>query len=62
MNDKITSKLTSGKFLLTVISGLVFAVLSVTGKLPTEDVTKILLIIIYAYFTRRNGESQKEDK
>ena len=47
-------KVSSGKFILTCIGGVVFAGLAFTGKLPADDITKILLIIIYAYFTKQN--------
>ena len=50
--DKIVEKITSGKFLFTIGSLIVFMFLSVTGKLPMDKVTEILLIVIYGYFTR----------
>lgn len=55
--DRIVLKLTSGKFILTIIAGLVFAVLSIRGTLATDKVVEVILIIIYAYFTRKNGQT-----
>lgn len=50
------SKLLSGKFLLTVIAGLTFAYGVVTGYIPSDKATEVILIVVYAYFNK------KEDK
>jgi len=55
MNNKFIEKFTSGKFLFTLITAFVFAFLSVTGKLPMDKVHEIILIIVYAYFTKANN-------
>lgn len=49
---ELLSKLSSGRFLLTVIAGLVFAYCSVTKIMPIDKTTEIILIVIYGYFTR----------
>ena len=46
------NKLFSGRFLFTMITAIVFFNLSITGKLPVDKVHDIILIVIYAYFTR----------
>ena len=47
-----TSKFTSGKFLFTVITALVFAYCSVTKILPVDKISEIMLIVVYAYFSK----------
>lgn len=50
-------KLLSGRFIFTVVGAGVFGYLSISGKLGTDKVSEILLIIIYAYFSKpRNNE------
>jgi hypothetical protein len=46
------SKLTSGRFLFTIIAALVFAVMSVSGQLPSDKVFEIILVVVYAYFSK----------
>ena len=64
MREAIVSKLISGKFLFTIISAGVFAYMSISGKLPQDKVMEVVLIVIYAYFTKptqpkdNNGNSQ----
>jgi len=53
------SKLTSGKFILTVVCAFVFAFLSINQILPTDKVMEILLIVIYAYFTKKTDNNNK---
>lgn len=59
MIDKIVSKLTSGKFILTMVASGVFAYLSCKGMLPAEDVKTIVLVVVYAYFTKQNGANNE---
>jgi hypothetical protein len=59
MLHTIVAKLTSGKFLLTIITGLVFAVLAVNKTLPPDKVMEVILLVIYGYFTRKNGDTQR---
>ena len=66
MNQKIidtfTEKFSSGKFLFTIIAAFVFAYLSVTGKLPMDKVMEVVLIVIYAYFTKKPDKFSKRKK
>lgn len=48
-------KLMSGRFLLTVICGMVFAYTAIFKIMPVDKVTEIILIVIYAYFTKQNN-------
>jgi hypothetical protein len=61
LKEIITEKLTSGKFIFTMVAALVFAYLAITKVLPTDKVMEVILIVIYAYFTKRqeNGKEQK---
>ena len=52
-SEVIIAKITSGKFLFTIGSLLVFMYLGITGKLPADKVHEVVLIVIYAYFTRK---------
>ena len=57
-------KLLSGRLILTLIAGVVFAYCSVVGKLPQDKIMEVVLVVIYAYFNRgdrgqTNGGTQK---
>lgn len=52
IRETIVNKVTSGKFIFTIISALVFAVMSLKGLLPQDKVMEVVLIVIYAYFTK----------
>jgi amino acid permease len=52
------AKLLSGRYFLTIIAGIVFATLSITGKLAGDKISEIILIIVYAYFSRQDRNTQ----
>ena len=54
----ILCKLLSGRFILTVIVGITFAVLSIMGILNANQAMEIILLVIYAYFTKTRTESK----
>jgi len=61
-------KLTSGRFILTIMAGFVFVYLSVTKVLPQDKVMEVVLVVIYAYFNRNDrtptqggSENEKAD-
>ena len=58
---EILNKCLSGRFILTLIAGLVFAILSVKGTLPVDKVHEVIIIVIYAYFSRNRAEDSKKD-
>jgi nicotinamide riboside transporter PnuC len=64
MGKYIINKILSGRFLFTMIAALVFAILSIQGRLPTDKVMEVVLIVIYAYFQRGdrtpNNQQNKE--
>ena len=54
--NKIIEKLTSGKFLLTIIAGMVFAYCSVRQIIPPDKTYDIISVIVVAYFMKgQNG-------
>jgi hypothetical protein len=46
------NKLLSGRFIFTLITAFVFAVLALEKILPADKVMEVILIVIYAYFNR----------
>ena len=52
------NKLLSGRFILTVVGAVVFAVCAVTKIIPVDATVSILTMIFVAYFQRtdRKGE------
>ena len=59
MSEKIINKLLSGRFLLTVIVGLVFGYMAIRGKMTSEACSAIIATVFTAYFNRndRGGKS-----
>lgn len=47
-------KLLSGRFLFTMVAAIVFMILSIKGVLPIDKVQEIILIVVYAYFSRND--------
>lgn len=65
MNNRIIEKLTSGRFLLTIIGGGVFAYSVITKQLEAATITAILMMIFQAYFQkgdRGSNGSAGQDK
>jgi len=58
--NKIIEKLTSGKFLLTIIAGMVFAYCSVKQIIPPDKTYDIISVIVVAYFMK--GQSNNVPK
>ncbi|MFA6357350.1 MAG: hypothetical protein WCY09_01590 [Candidatus Omnitrophota bacterium] len=56
------SKVLSGRFLFTIIAGIVFAVLAISGKLPVDKVQEIILIVVYAYFSKPREQKGEQAK
>lgn len=52
--EKIIDKCLSGRFIFTIITALVFAYLAITKTLGIDKVTEIILLVVYAYFTRQD--------
>ena len=54
------SKLSSGKFIFTVVTAVVFAYCVHARILPADKITEIILIVVYAYFNKK--ETPTEEK
>jgi hypothetical protein len=54
MMQQILSKLTSGRFILTMIVGGVFAYATIAGLIEAQAVTAITIMVIRDYFERRD--------
>ena len=52
LEKQLLVKLSSGRYVLTIIIGYVFAYLSIKKILPVDKVVEIILLVIYGYFTR----------
>jgi hypothetical protein len=50
--NRIISKVTSGRLILTVIVGITFAVMAVTEKIGEDKVIEVTLLVMYGYFTK----------
>jgi len=50
--DKFASKITSGRFIFTIIIALVYAYMACSEKLDPDRIHEITLIVLYAYFSR----------
>lgn len=54
-------KLFSGRFVFTVISGIVFLNASLSGLIPADKTAEIIMLVIVFYFNRTdrggNGEN-----
>lgn len=63
---RILDKLMSGRFILTVICGIVFAYSAITNKLEPAVITAILMMVFQQYFKREdryNGDNRSnQDK
>jgi len=55
-------KFLSGRFLFTIVAALVFAWLSITKVMPVDKVYEIILIVVYAYFSRTDRQNKGEIK
>ena len=55
----MTKKLSSGRFVLTITSGLVFAYAVVTKILPPEATSAILTMVFVSYFNRSDRKKEE---
>lgn len=66
--ERIIYKLTSGRFIFTVVVAFVYAWLAIHGDLEEERINEITLIVLYAYFNRtgatafKKAEGDKDEK
>ncbi len=56
---EILNKCLSGRFIFTVISAGVFAILSITGKIPAEKAVEVIMLVLVFYFTRTDRKTEE---
>lgn len=59
MKQLIAEKLTSGRWILTVIIGLTFAYVSIRGRIPSEAVIGVIVMVIRDYFSRQDRPKEE---
>ena len=64
--ERLIFKVTSGRFIFTIVVAGVYAYLACTGGLDNDRINEITLIVLYAYFNRPRVEvidtDDKDDK
>jgi hypothetical protein len=58
MPKDIIDKLASGKFWLTIICGFVFAYCAIRHILPQDKIMEVILVVVYAYFTKQQPDTK----
>ena len=56
------NKMWSGRFLFTITAAVVFAVLAINKTMPVDKVYEVILIVVYAYFSRQDRNQQKGEQ
>jgi hypothetical protein len=51
------NKFLSGRWLLTLASAIVFVLLSLAGKLPSEAVIAVIMYVVQSYFNRNDRKA-----
>jgi hypothetical protein len=54
------SKVFSGRYLLTIVCGIVFYWSSITGQLSNEAVAAVIMMVFTAYFNRNDRDSKEQ--
>jgi amino acid permease len=54
----IFAKLSSGRWIFTVVAAVTFSYLSITGKLPPDKVMEVILVVVMAYFSRNDRKPE----
>jgi hypothetical protein len=58
MPKEVLEKLTSGKFIFTMVAALIFAYCAIKGILPQDKIMEVILVVVYAYFTKSAAETK----
>jgi len=53
IKEEIVKKILSGKFLLTIIAGVVFAYAVITKMLEATEIATILTMVFVSYFQKK---------
>ena len=55
--ERLIFKLTSGRFIFTVVVAGVYAYLATNGLLEQNRINEITLVVLYAYFNRPRNDT-----
>jgi len=58
--ERLIFKITSGRFIFTVVVAAVYAILAIMGDLEADRINEITLVVLYAYFNRPRVEPVEE--
>lgn len=58
MPKEVLEKLTSGKFIFTMVAALIFAYCAIKGILPQDKIMEVILLVVYAYFNKHLPETK----
>lgn len=59
--ERLIFKITSGRFVFTVVTAGVFSYMACKGILKEDRVMEVILIVLYAYFSRPRVNGKPED-
>lgn len=62
MSDRIVTKITSARFLITIILTSVFAILAITNRLSTEFLTIYTMLVAYYFGKERTTTDNTKEK
>lgn len=60
--ERLIWKITSGRFIFTLVIAGVFSYLACTGVLQEDRTFEVILIVVYAYFSRQRTNGNSESK
>jgi len=55
-------KMLSGRFIFTIVCAMVFAILSIKGKIPADKTVEIIMLVLMFYFTRNDRQQNGGSK
>lgn len=61
MFNKFIDKITSARFILTIVLSAVYAYLAIQGKLTTEFNATYMMIVVFYFSKERVSPSNKDD-
>jgi len=60
--ERFIFKITSGRFIFTIVVAGVYAYLAVTGGMSDDRINEITLIVLYAYFNMQRPPKPEDDE
>lgn len=58
--ERFICKITSGRFIFTIVVASVYAYLAITGNMQEERINEITLIVLYAYFNKTRNKQEDD--